>query len=168
MRIALCVEGCRGSVKGVESDSMLCQRKGSRFCVEERRGPNTVQPSCIHESSTVKAKSHGHFSQACCPWALQQTKNRTPRIPNATRNHRRPKTETYTPHMSTAGTTRYCVLRILSGRRYYRPVPVPVPAPAPAPAPVGGTRNSYSRGPTGTMRISAPCIAFAIRTRCRF
>jgi hypothetical protein len=58
MRIALCVEVRRGSVKGVESDSMLCQRKGSRFGVEKRRGASRSVEHGIEAAS----RHHGWIS----------------------------------------------------------------------------------------------------------
>ena len=44
--------------------------------------------------------THAGQAEPTQPKQHQQTKNRTPRIPNTTRNHQRPKTETYAPTAS--------------------------------------------------------------------
>ena len=65
-----------------------CTINSSRPEHTKRTQGNAEQRKATHAGQAEPTQQKQH----------QQTKNRTPRIPNATRNHRRPKTETYTRH----------------------------------------------------------------------
>ena len=70
-----------------------------------RRGVNSTADRPEHTKRTqgnAEQRKATHAGQAEPTQQIQhqQTKNRTPRVPNASRNHRRPKTETYTPTAS--------------------------------------------------------------------